>query len=78
MKTVMAALLAFAVIETATADDSLLIKKFLITYKVQPRLTIGTILYLWSFKVMENGHVKESNTVPERLQFNGVIPRLRP
>ena len=50
---------------------------FLITYKIPPRLTIRTILYLGLFKMMENGHVKESNTVPKGLQFNGVIPRLR-
>lgn len=53
------------------------VKEFLITYKIPPRLTIRTILYLGLFKMMENGHVKESNTVPKGLQFNGVIPRLR-
>ena len=53
------------------------VKIILITYKIPPRLTIRTILYLGLFKMMENGHVKESNTVPKGLQFNGVIPRLR-
>ena len=61
----------------ATVAGMTSVKTFLITYKIPPRLTIGTILYLGIFKMMENGHVKESNTVPKGLQFNGVIPRLR-
>lgn len=58
-------------------DEQRRSKAILITYKIPPRLTIRTILYLGLFKMMENGHVKESNTVPKGLQFNGVIPRLR-